>query len=67
MEQGSTYTFTLTLASGNKPTNEYAGFHLPDTSVNQDKLGTDPNDCTSPEQFCISFSGGLLEGIWNGV
>ena len=67
VEQGSTYTFTLTLASGNKPTNEYAGFYLPDTSVNQDKLGTDPNDCTSPEQFCISFSGGLLEGIWNGV
>ena len=60
--QGTTYTYTLTLTSGNKPTNEYAGFHLPNTSDNQDKLGTDPNDCTSPEQFCISFKGGITQG-----
>ena len=56
---GSTYTYTITLSSGTKPTNELAGFHLPNTADNQDKLGTDPTDCTSPEQFCISFSGGI--------
>ena len=55
---GSTYTYTMTLSSGTKPTNELAGFHLPNTADNQDKLGTDPTDCTSPEQFCISFIGG---------
>ena len=67
VEQGSTYTFTLTLASGSKPNNEYAGFHLPGTSDNQDKLGTDPDDCTSPKQFCVSFSGGQQGGIWDNV
>ena len=71
VEQGSTYTFTLTLASGSKPTNEYAGFHLPNTSDNQDnqdKLGTDPDDCTSPEQFCVSYSGGgHQDGIWDDI
>ena len=64
---GSTYTYTLTLSSGTKPTNEYAGFHLPNSADNQDKLGTDPTDCTSPQQFCISFSGGAGAGIWDNV
>ena len=66
---GSTYTYTLTLSSGTKPLNEYAGFHLPNTADNQDKLGTDPTDCTSPKQFCISFSGGSTTGtgIWDNV
>ena len=65
---GGTYTYTLTLTSGTKPLNEAAGFHLPNTADNQDKLGTDPTDCTSPEQFCISFTGGSSgDGIWDNV
>ena len=65
---GGTYTYTLTLTSGTKPLNEYAGFHLPNTADNQDKLGTDPADCTSPKQFCISFRGATaVEGIWDDV
>ena len=65
---GSTYTYTLTLTSGTKPLNEYGGFHLPNTADNQDKLGTDPTDCTAPKQFCISFSGGSSgDGIWDNV
>ena len=68
VEAGSTYTFTITLTSGSKPQNEYAGFHLPNTSDNQDKLGLDPNDCTSPKQFCASFTGGSnVTAIWDGI
>ena len=55
MAAGGTYTYTMTLTSGTKPLNEAVGFHLPNTADNQDKLGTDPTDCTSPEQFCIRF------------
>ena len=64
---GGKYTFTITLESGTKPFGEYAGFYLPDTADNQDKLGTAPNNCTSPKQFCISFSGGSSDGIFNGL
>ena len=67
---GNTETYTITLSSGTKPTNEYAGFHLPDTSDNQDKLGTDPSDCTSPKLFCVSYSGHkttITPSVWNGI
>ena len=67
VDPGSSYTYTLTLTSGTKPTNEYAGFHLPNTSDNQDKLGLDPTDCTSPELFCVSFTGNRTNGIWNNI
>ena len=64
---GGKYTFTITLESGTKPFGEYAGFYLTDTADNQDKLGTAPNNCTSPKQFCISFSGGSGDGIFNNL
>ena len=64
---GRTYTFTLTLESGTKPSGEYAGFYLPDTADNQDKLGTAPNNCTSPKQFCISFSNRPPNGIFDNL
>ena len=64
---GGKYTFTITLESGTKPLGEYAGFYLPDTADNQDKLGTAPNNCTSPKQFCISFSGRPPNGIFDNL
>ena len=67
MAAGRTYTFTITLESGTKPSGEYAGFYLPDTADNQDKLGTAPNNCTSPKQFCISFSGRPPNGIFDNL
>ena len=56
---GRTYTYTMTLASGTKPSNEYAGFYLPNSATNQDTLGTDPDNCVSPKNFCASFVGEL--------
>ena len=64
---GGKYTFTITLESGTKPFGEYAGFYLTDTADNQDKLGTAPNNCTSPKQFCISFSGRPPNGIFDNL
>ena len=64
---GGKYTFTITLESGTKPLGEYAGFYLTDTADNQDKLGTAPNNCTSPKQFCISFSGRPPNGIFDNL
>ena len=39
---GDTYTYTIELASGTKPLNEYVGFYLPDSATNQDLLGDRP-------------------------
>ena len=66
---GQQYTYTITLASGTKPNNEYMGFYLTDSATNQTKLGLDPDDCTSPKEFCASFSGHISTstGIWNNV
>ncbi len=65
---GQTYTYTMTLASGTKPNNEYAGFYLPNSATNQDTLGLDPDNCASPKNFCASFTGGGAQnGIWDNV
>ena len=54
---GQQYTYTITLASGTKPNNEYMGFYLANSATNQDKLGLNPDNCTSPKEFCASFTG----------
>ena len=65
---GDTYTYSITLASGAKPTNEYVGFYLPDSATNQDLLGTDDTDCAAPRQFCATFTGGSgSTAIWDGT
>ena len=65
---GDTYTYSITLASGAKPTNEYVGFYLPDSATNQDLLGNDHTDCAAPKQFCATFTGGSgSTAIWDGT
>ena len=65
---GDTYTYSITLASGAKPTNEYVGFYLPDSATNQDLLGNDDTDCAAPKQFCATFTGGSgSTAIWDGT
>ena len=65
---GDTYTYSITLASGAKPTNEYVGFYLPDSATNQDLLGNDHTDCAAPKQFCATFTGGTGNtSVWDGT
>ena len=65
---GDTYTYSITLASGAKPTNEYVGFYLPDSATNQDLLGNDHTDCAAPKQFCATFTGATGNtSVWNGT
>ena len=65
---GDTYTYSITLASGAKPTNEYVGFYLPDSATNQDLLGNDHTDCAAPKQFCATFTGATGNtSVWDGT
>ena len=64
---GDTYTYSITLASGTKPDDEYVGFYLPDSATNANRLGTDPEACSAPQQFCASFDGSGAAGIWDGA
>ena len=65
---GDTYTYSITLASGAKPNNEYVGFYLPDSATNQDLLGNDHTDCAAPKQFCATFTGATGNAsVWDGT
>ena len=65
---GDTYTYSITLASGAKPNNEYVGFYLPDSATNQDLLGNDHTDCAAPKQFCATFTGATGNtSVWDGT
>ena len=65
---GDTYTYSITLVSGAKPTNEYVGFYLPDSATNQDLLGSDHTDCAAPKQFCATFTGATGNtSVWDGT
>ena len=62
------YPYSIELASGTKPTNEYVGFYLPDSATNQDLLGNDHTDCAAPKQFCATFTGGTgSTKVWDGT
>ena len=57
---GDTYTYTLTLASGDKPQDEHVGFYVPhdSSSFTPNTLATGSESCAAPQHFCATFSGG---------